>query len=47
MKDVEDLCYIGNVLTENRSGLVVDTLLTQASGSGERSAAATTRETSC
>jgi transposase len=35
------LCYIGNVLTENRSGLVVDTLLTQATGYGERSAAVT------
>jgi transposase len=35
------LCYIGNLLTENRSGLVVDALLTQASGYAERSAAVT------
>jgi transposase len=35
------LCYIGNLLTENRNGLVVDTLLTQATGYGERSAAVT------
>ena len=33
------LCYIGNVLMENRNGLVVDTLVTQATGYGERSAA--------
>jgi transposase InsO family protein len=31
----------GNLLTENRRGLVVDTLLTQATGNGKRSAAAT------
>jgi transposase len=35
------LCYIGNLLRENHSGLVVDTLLTQATGYGERSAAVT------
>jgi transposase len=35
------LCYIGNLLTENRHGLVVDALLTQASGYAERSAAVT------
>ena len=35
------LCYIGNLLTENRNGLVVDALLTQASGYAERSAAVT------
>jgi hypothetical protein len=35
------LCYIGNLLTENRSGLVVDALVTQATGYGERSAAVT------
>src|SRR5882672_6050197 len=35
------LCYIGNVLTENRNGLVVDTLLTQATGYSERSSAVT------
>jgi len=31
--------YMGHVLTENRSGLVVDTRLTQASGTAEREAA--------
>ena len=35
------LCYLGNLLTENRNGLVVDALLTQASGYAERSAAVT------
>jgi transposase len=35
------LCYIGNLLTENRNGLVVDALLTQATGYAERSAAVT------
>jgi DDE family transposase len=33
------LCYIGNVVTENRNGLVVSTLLAQASGTAERDAA--------
>jgi Transposase DDE domain len=33
------LCYIGNVVTENRSGLVVSALLAQASGTAERDAA--------
>jgi transposase len=32
-------CYMGHVLMENRHGLVVDTRLTQASGSAEREAA--------
>ena len=32
-------CYMGHVLTENRNGLVVDTRLTQASGTAEREAA--------
>src|SRR5438067_10614730 len=35
------LCYVGNLLTENRNGLVVDALLTQATGYAERSAAVT------
>src|SRR2546421_2261342 len=35
------LCYVGNLLTENRNGLVVDALLTQATGYAERSAAET------
>jgi len=33
------LCWMGHVLTENRSGLVVATCLTQASGTAEREAA--------
>ncbi|PRH84351.1 IS5/IS1182 family transposase [Labrys okinawensis] len=33
------LCFIGHALMENRSGLVVDTRLTQADGHGERRAA--------
>jgi transposase len=33
------LCFIGNVVTENRNGLVVSALLTQASGTAERDAA--------
>jgi len=33
------LCYLGHVLMENRNGLVVDSLLTQASGTAERDAA--------
>ena len=32
-------CYMGHVLTENRNGLVVDTRLTQATGTAEREAA--------
>jgi transposase len=32
-------CYMGHALTENRNGLVVDTRLTQASGTAEREAA--------
>jgi len=32
-------CYIGHVLSENRNGLVVDTRLTQATGTAERQAA--------
>ncbi len=35
------LCYMGHVLMENRNGLVVDTRLTQATGTAERDAAAT------
>jgi len=35
------LCYVGHLLTENRNGLVVDALLTQATGYAERSAAVT------
>jgi transposase len=34
------LCYMGHVLMENRNGLVVDTRLTQATGTAERDAAA-------
>jgi len=33
------LCFGGHVLMENRNGLVVDTLLTQANGTAEREAA--------
>jgi transposase len=33
------LCYLGHVLMENRQGLVVDTQLTQATGTAEREAA--------
>lgn len=33
------LCFLGHVLMENRNGLVVDTELTQASGTAEREAA--------
>ena len=33
------LCYMGHVLMENRSGLVVDCRLTQANGTAERKAA--------
>jgi transposase len=33
------LCYLGHVLMENRHGLVVDTRLTQATGTAEREAA--------
>lgn len=33
------LCYQGHVLMENRSGLVVSTVVTHAGGSGERAAA--------
>ena len=33
------LCYLGHVLMENRNGLVVDTALTQATGTAEREAA--------
>lgn len=32
-------CYMGHALTENRNGLVVDTRLSQASGTAEREAA--------
>lgn len=32
-------CYMGHVLTENRNGLVVDSQLTQASGTAERESA--------
>ena len=35
------LCYIVNVLTENRNGICVDAELTQATGTAERSAALT------
>ena len=34
------LCYLGHVLMENRHGLVVDTRVTQATGTAERDAAA-------
>ena len=33
------LCYLGHVLTENRHGLIVDTRVTQATGTAERDAA--------
>ena len=33
------LCYAGHVLMENRNGLVVDAMLTQATGTSEREAA--------
>ena len=33
------LCHIGHALMENRNGLVVDTLLTKATGTAEREAA--------
>lgn len=33
------LCYIGHALMENRNGLVVDGIITQASGTAERDAA--------
>ena len=33
------LCHMGHVLTENRNGLVVDAMLTQATGTAERQAA--------
>jgi transposase len=33
------LCFAGHVLMENRNGLVVDTILTQATGTAEREAA--------
>jgi IS5 family transposase len=33
------LCYVGHVLMENRHGLVVDTRVTQATGTAEREAA--------
>ena len=33
------LCYIGHALMENRSGLIVDTRLTEANGTAERTAA--------
>jgi len=35
------LCFMGHVLTENRSGLILDILVTQATGSAEREAAIT------
>lgn len=35
------LCYAGHVLMENRNGLVVDVLVTEASGTAEREAAIT------
>ena len=34
------LCYMGHVLMENRNGLIVDTHLSQATGTSERDAAA-------
>jgi IS5 family transposase len=34
-----ELCYLGHVLMENRHGLVVDTRVTQATGTAEREAA--------
>jgi transposase len=33
------LCYLGHVLTENRNGLIVDALVTPATGTAERDAA--------
>jgi len=33
------LCYLGHLVTENRNGLVVDTRVTVATGTGEREAA--------
>jgi len=38
-KDGAIPCYMGHVLMENRHGLVIDTRLTQASGTAERNAA--------
>jgi transposase len=35
------LCYLGHLLTENRHGLIVDALVTAATGTGERDAALT------
>lgn len=35
------LCHMGHVLMENRNGLIVDTLLTPATGTAERTAALT------
>jgi len=35
------LCYLGHVLMENRHGLIVDSCLTQATGTAEREAAMT------
>jgi hypothetical protein len=35
------LCFMGHVLTENRNGLIVDVLLSQATGQAEREAAIT------
>jgi len=34
------LCYLGHLMTENRNGLIVDTRVTLATGTGERDAAA-------
>jgi transposase len=39
------LAYLGHVLMENRHGLVVDTAVTQATGTAEREAALTMAET--
>jgi hypothetical protein len=39
--DAAKLCFAGHVMTENRYGLVVDALLTQATGGVEREAATT------
>ena len=33
------LCHMGHLLMENRSGLIVDAMLTPASGTAEREAA--------
>ncbi len=33
------LCYLGHLMTENRHGLIVDTRVTPATGTGERDAA--------